>query len=410
MRHFSFLVLTIFCLFMMLPSLDSMAQNEAGIANIVVSEILPDPNGSNDFDTDGNGSADTNDEFIEIYNASDHATDISGWQLWDKGNGLWFIFPEDTIFAADSYVVVVAGIAEGGALPSLSTDNLAFEAERGGNGVLNNSGDNVVLYDPNSDTYRQLYYGNATPDDPHQYEDFSPTATRIGEIEAWGRPPEGVSLLRIDDENTQFWAHNLLSDQNASPGAPSTKRSASDPYLNEFVIDHRGADVNEFIEIHGDPDTDYQAFTVLQVEGAPDGAGRIDSVHPLTATNSDGLWSTGYLSSVLENGSLTLLLVEGFTGRVGDDIDTDDDRVIDAPRWVRIVDAIGIRNEPDGLLYADVILQATAEVSIGGASLVNARWQINDFNGNGLPCCTDISLGSTGMANSPMSENPTAPR
>ena len=41
----------------------------------------------------------------------------------------------------------------------------------------------------------------------------------------------------------------------------------TDPVLNEFVADHTGTDTDEFVEVFGDPNTDYSALTIVEIEG-----------------------------------------------------------------------------------------------------------------------------------------------
>lgn len=67
------------------------------LGGIVINEILVDPNGANNFDADGNGTAAGTDEYVELYNSSGAAIDISGLQLWDAGVGHWFTIPSGTI-------------------------------------------------------------------------------------------------------------------------------------------------------------------------------------------------------------------------------------------------------------------------------------------------------------------------
>jgi len=64
---------------------------------IAINEVLIDPNGANDFDTDGDGVARGRDEFIELINLSNTAIEISGFQFWDAGRDNWFTFPPNTI-------------------------------------------------------------------------------------------------------------------------------------------------------------------------------------------------------------------------------------------------------------------------------------------------------------------------
>lgn len=60
---------------------------------MVINEVLVDPNGAMNYDTDGSGNAVGGDEFLEIANTSNTAIDISGLELWDQGRDNWFTFP-----------------------------------------------------------------------------------------------------------------------------------------------------------------------------------------------------------------------------------------------------------------------------------------------------------------------------
>src|SRR5690606_6669527 len=92
------------------------------------------------------------------------------------------------------------------------------------------------------------------------------------------------------------------------PTAPAA--AATDPLLNEFVFNHVGTDTAEFVEVAGDPSTDYSAYTVLEIEGDGTGAGQVDGVLPVGTTNADGYWTSAFLDNQFENGTVTLLLVE----------------------------------------------------------------------------------------------------
>ena len=41
----------------------------------------------------------------------------------------------------------------------------------------------------------------------------------------------------------------------------------SDPVINEYVRDHTGTDAYEYLEVFGDPMTDYSAYTLLEPRG-----------------------------------------------------------------------------------------------------------------------------------------------
>lgn len=164
---------------------------------VVISEILVDPNGTLNFDTDGNGTAEATDEFIEIHNGSALPIDISGLELWDQGVGRWFTFPDGTILQPGAQAMVVTGVQDNGSLPSGGPNSLFFDAGRG-TALINNGGDNVVLYDPGRDEYIQATInGAALSDPPSTYAGFSTTATRVGSGEDFGPDTDGLSQQRV---------------------------------------------------------------------------------------------------------------------------------------------------------------------------------------------------------------------
>jgi len=122
----------------------------------------------------------------------------------------------------------------------------------------------------------------------------------------------------------------------------SIAQAESGPIINEFVFNHTGNDTCEYIEAFGEANTDYSAFKILQIGGDGTGAGTIDSIFDIGTTDIAGFWTIGFLTSVLENGTVTLLLVESFTGSLGDDLDTDNDGVVDSAPWLRIVDDVAV--------------------------------------------------------------------
>jgi hypothetical protein len=192
--------------------------------------------------------------------------------------------------------------------------------------------------------------------------------------------------------------------------------AAIDPVLNEFVFNHTGTDTHEFVEVVGDPSTDYAAFTVIEIEGDGTGSGTIDGVFAVGATNADGYWSTGALGNELENGTVTLLLVEGFAGAVDNDLDADDDGTLDATPWTRIVDSVAVSDGgATDVTYGGVTLDPGFDgdgFPVGGASRIPdatdtdapGDWTRNDFNGAGLPGFGDSPEPGTAR-NTPEAEN-----
>lgn len=170
-----------------------------------------------------------------------------------------------------------------------------------------------------------------------------------------------------------------------------------DPVLNEFVANHTGADDYEYIEILGDPDAGYDGYRILVVEGDGANPGRVDAIRTPGTTNGDGYWVTPFMSGVLENGSQTLLLVEGSTAFIGLDLDTDDDGVMDTMPWTRLVDDVAVSDGDAGdQVYSSSVLTPGYDGIAflpGGASRLPdgtdtdsaADWTRNDYDGGGLP-------------------------
>jgi len=180
-----------------------------------------------------------------------------------------------------------------------------------------------------------------------------------------------------------------------APAAVSAQ-SLPDPMINEFVADHTGGDTHEFIEVTGEPGADYSGFTVLEIEGDGTGTGVVDGIFPV-GNMGGGYWTTGFLAGELENGTMTLLLVEGYFGFIGEDLDIDDDGVLDIVSWVRLVDDVAVTDgDPGDLTYSLATLSPGYDgitYDVGGASRIpdgmdtdsDSDWMRNDYDGEGLP-------------------------
>jgi hypothetical protein len=174
------------------------------LGGIAINEVLVDPNGAINYDTDGNGTADATDEYIELVNVSGVAIDITGVQLWDAGSGNYFTFtadPDPIILQPGAHALVLTGLS-GGTLPTGGPDDLFFDAGRG-SAVINNGGDNIVVYAPSSDEYIIATFNGDAVDDPTLgvggYSGFSSTATQQGTGDDFGADTDGQSLQRAPD-------------------------------------------------------------------------------------------------------------------------------------------------------------------------------------------------------------------
>ena len=182
----------------------------------------------------------------------------------------------------------------------------------------------------------------------------------------------------------------------------SCSSGPADPLINEFVFNHTGSDLFEFIEVLGDPDTGYSAFTLLEIEGdSTSNMGAVDDDISVGTTSFVGYWTTGG-SNLIENGTVTLLLVEDFavpqSVEGGLDLDDDNDGIIDNIFWSRIVDCVAVFDGGGGdQTYCETVLDNSTPPSgtfaPGGASRIpngtdtdtSTDWVRNDFDGAGIP-------------------------
>ncbi len=174
------------------------------LGGIAINEVLVDPNGANNYDTDGNGTAGNTDEFVELVNLSGSDINISGLELWDMGRGNWFTFPSGTILQSGAHAMVMTGVQAGGSLPTGNPGDLFFDAGLG-TAVINNGGDNIVVYDPGSDQYiAATFNGDPLDNPPTDYAGFSATATLSGLSEDFGTDMDGFSIQRAPDGSSVF--------------------------------------------------------------------------------------------------------------------------------------------------------------------------------------------------------------
>ncbi len=114
---------------------------------IVINEFLPAPAGTVDWD--GDGVADANDEWVELYNPLDREVDISGWQLDDEDGGSPpYTIPAGRVLPPKGFLVL-------------------YKRETGIS--LNNSGDSVRLLDPNGNLIDTITYPAVHRTDKHSW-------------------------------------------------------------------------------------------------------------------------------------------------------------------------------------------------------------------------------------------------
>jgi hypothetical protein len=138
------------------------------------------------------------------------------------------------------------------------------------------------------------------------------------------------------------------------------------PVISEVRTGQPGPDTSEYFEIRGVPGTSLDGFWYVVVGDAelttpPAQNGFIEAAINLSGLTipasgrlvvAEATFALGTANFVTnlpfeDNDNVTHLLVTGFTGAVGTDIDTNDDGTIDTAPWASIASSVGIAIVPD---------------------------------------------------------------
>ncbi|GAA1058120.1 hypothetical protein GCM10017608_05230 [Agromyces luteolus] len=187
------------------------------------------------------------------------------------------------------------------------------------------------------------------------------------------------------------------------------------PVINEFSASTAGTDT-EYVEILVEPGTDVSGYRVLEIEGDSNSAmGAVDEIISFGPADDSGRSLAWLPANALENGTVSLLLVTGFGGALGDDLDADNDGVIDAAGF-EILDSVAVEDGgPGDLAYGDTVLTEQydgLDFPPGGASRIpdgadtdsTADWVRNDFDRAGIPGFAG-TLATGEAANTPGAPN-----
>jgi hypothetical protein len=127
--------------------------------------------------------------------------------------------------------------------------------------------------------------------------------------------------------------------------------------ISEVRIDQPGSDLDEFFELAGPADAPLDGLAYIVIgDGTAGNNGVIEEATGLGGHSLDGgglfvaaeaTFGPGTADLItplnFENGdNVTHMLVAGFTGTIGDDLDTDDDGVLEATPWVEILDSVAL--------------------------------------------------------------------
>jgi hypothetical protein len=214
-------------------------------------------------------------ESIEI--AGPAGTDITGWSL--------FLYNGSTGLGYSTTALT-------GTIPDQQAGFGTLSFDYPTNGIQNGSPDGLALVDASDAVVEFLSYeGTFTAADGPAN---GMTSTDIG-VDEPSSTPVGDSL-QLTGSGTMGGDFTWASSQPNTFGAVNTGQTfgvvtgPSDPVINEFSASTTGADV-EYVEVSGDPGTDYSAFTVLEIED-DSSPGTIDRTYPVGTTKGAGLWKS----------------------------------------------------------------------------------------------------------------------
>lgn len=330
---------------------------------------------------------------IEIYNGTGLPVDLSDYRLELYTNGA----------ASPSQSVVLSGTLATGdvfvAAHASAAQLILDQADLLNSTVVNWSGDDAIALRKIStgllvDAFGQIGYRPASG-----YWGTNPIVTAdrtlVRKANICAGDPDGSNAF---DPATEWDMYP--KDTVAYIGSHTSNCAPQPPVINEFSASTTGDDV-EFVEIFGSPNTDYSAYTILEIEGdfnsTNNSEGFVDEVIALGTTDANGFLLVSLLNGALENGTISLLLVKDNTATLDVDIDTDDNGVIDATYWSEIRDGVAINDGGVGdLTYAIPVLASGYDGNAftpGGASRIpdgtdtdtSADWVRNDFDLAGIP-------------------------
>jgi hypothetical protein len=201
---------------------------------------------------------------------------------------------------------------------------------------------------------------------------------------------------------------------NGFPGGEIRDQLLPAVVINELRVDQPSTDNDEYVELMGPAGASLNGHTYIVIGDGAAGSGVIEYVLPLDGQSipGDGIWLGGggddgnniVLGVVVDfqfdpnfenSEAVTHMLVTGFSGTDGQDLDTDDDGDLDLMPWTGIVDAIGFADDttPDfpygnSIGYTDLPANGTFPYAHGFRDGATGAWTGGQFDpavGNDTP-------------------------
>ncbi|HLS46663.1 MAG TPA: lamin tail domain-containing protein, partial [Ornithinicoccus sp.] len=329
----------------------------------------------------------SNNKALEIYNGTGADVDLAGYRLEVFFNGSSTSLNLDltgTITAGDVFV-----FAHSSAAPEI----LAVADQTTGAGLWNGD-DALVLRGADSqvvDSLGQVGFDPGTQWGSGLVSTEDNTLRRQADVCSGDTDPTDVFDPGSSWDGFATDTFDGLGAHTADCG-PTEPLS---PVINEFSVSTAGDDV-EFLEVYGEAGTEYSYLSILQVEGdvASSSLGTVVTADGVGTTDAAGLWAVNLPTGRIQNGTLTLLLVEGYTDQHV--VDADKDGALDEGTGLTVIDSVAIDDGGAGdLTYSDTVLANGYDgVNFvpGGASRIpdgtdtdtTADWVRNAFNKAGV--------------------------
>jgi predicted extracellular nuclease len=224
-------------------------------------------------------------------------------------------------------------------------------------------------------------------------EDFDYGVTSVGPDGSY--LPSGTYRCPDAPDGTFGNLHNF-STPDGTPGESNTQCPAPpEVSISEIRIDQPSTDNDEYFELVGAAGTSLDGLTYVVIGDGTGGSGVIEDVTDLTgqaipisgyfvAAESSYTLGTADMTTTLnfENSdNVTHLLVSGFTGFSGQDLDIDDDGTLDSTPWSELLDCVGLVETPSSgdRLYCETLVGPDGSVVPGHVYLCEDGWRIGYF-------------------------------
>lgn len=343
----------------------------------------------------GNTGATYTHDFIELFNSSTTAVNVNGWsvQYASSAGTTWQVTALTGTIPANSYYLIQEGVGAGGTTPLPTPDATGAIAMQGASNFKVALVDSTTALTGSCPTGVVDFLGGGSANCSEGSVAPATTSTT-----ALIRKQSGCQDTDVNADD--FEALAPTPRNTSSPTHSCGPVGPIPPVINEFSANTAGTDV-EYVEFFGSPNTDYSAYTLLEIEGdanvSNSSEGFVDGIIPLGTTDANGFLLVNLPANDLENGTISLLLVKDSTATANADIDTDDDGVIDVTYWSEIRDGVAINDGGVGdLTYAIPVLMSGYDGNAftpGGASRIpdgtdtdtTADWVRNDYDLAGIP-------------------------